>query len=54
MKKEKTFKVELTEKEIKSILDLAETEFSWNKDVDKDYPDLDSAIVELERYKENN
>jgi len=50
MKKEKTFKVELTEKEIKSILDLAETEFFWNKD----YPDLDSAIVELERYKENN
>jgi len=54
MEKEKTFKVELTEKEIKSILDLAETEFSWNKDVDKNYPYLDSAIAKLERYEENN
>lgn len=54
MTKEKTFKIELTGKEIKSILDLAETEFSWNKNADNTYPHLDSAIAKLERFEENN
>ena len=51
MEEEKTFKVILTEKEIMSILDLAETEFSWNKNADKNYPYLDSAIAKLERFE---